>query len=171
MPSTAGTVLYRPAVSHQPPTPTASRAATATATYARRVLNSQRCSIGSRPPPAVVPPRGSRPPKTPCCSPFAVLKGGAPASYRPVAAYSVLPNPAPSCAAPTTIVCEPADTAAAAAAGTAQDPVTDSAGAGTPRSVRTARRNTSASDGRRCGSLLVLSLIHISEPTRLGMIS
>jgi hypothetical protein len=48
--ATKGIEAYRPAVSHQPPSPSPRPSATISATTASRGLNSQRCRNGSRPP-------------------------------------------------------------------------------------------------------------------------
>src|SRR6516225_4755261 len=47
IPLTLGTVVYRPASSHQPTTAATATAATATARYASLRLNSSRCNRGS----------------------------------------------------------------------------------------------------------------------------
>src|SRR5690242_20219128 len=46
---TAGTEVYRPEVTYQPPPPSATRSSAPTSTYTTRLLNSHRCRNGSRP--------------------------------------------------------------------------------------------------------------------------
>ena len=88
--------MYRPEVSHQPPPPSPITATTATATNASRLLNSQRCRNGSRPPGSPGPlapsavPYSPYPPYPPLIM-LVPLNGAPPVSYRPVAEYSAAP--------------------------------------------------------------------------------
>src|SRR5690348_12028505 len=55
--TTAGTEVYRPEVSYQPPPTSATRSSAPASTYTTRLLNSHRCRNGSRP----APPRSYAP--------------------------------------------------------------------------------------------------------------
>ena len=100
---TAGTEVYRPVVTYQPPPTSATRSTAPTSTYTSRLLNSHRCRNGSRSPPprdaprrrgrrrrrrAAARRRPSRPGQAPC----------RPRSRRPPPRTPGTRGPRPSCA-------------------------------------------------------------------------